>query len=126
MEENGRTQKPQYAFVSTTGDDGPKKPSALPPGTSPAPGATKPAGDRLTLSVSGTGQVVTLKVSRSRPTTGDVTVKGLGGLREIRVRSGQKISLTVSGTGNLVQIPEAVRSALQVKTSGVGNRITYY
>lgn len=128
-----RMQKPQYAFLSTAGDDGPKKPAALPPvaGTklptgkaTPAP--TSPRTDRLQVNVTGVSQVVTLKVGRSEGTVGTVNVTGVGGSREIRVRPGQKGAIAVSGTKNLVQIPESLRDSLQISTTGVKNRVTFY
>ncbi|NQV28729.1 MAG: caspase family protein [Rhodopirellula sp.] len=121
MNAEGRQQTPLYAFLSTDADDGPKKPSALPSLPPPAP-----TGTTLSLKVSGTGQVVTLKVASGVRATGTIEVDGLGGKRDIRVGADQTVSLSVSGTGNVVQIPNALRKALKVKTSGIGNRVSYY
>lgn len=117
MQAEGRQQTPLYAFLSTDDDDGPKKPSALP---------AAPSGAILALKVSGTGQVVTIKVAKGAQATGTIELDGLGGKRDIRVSAEQTVSLSVSGVGNVIQIPNALRKTTTVKSSGVGNRVSYY
>lgn len=123
MRAEGRQQKPLFAFLSTADDDGPKKPSALPPGPTSTPA---PKGATLALNISGVGQVVTLKIANGAASTGSIRVSGKGGKRDVRVRADQTVSLSVSGVGNVVQIPNALRKTTTVKSSGIGNRVSYY